>query len=234
MNEAQTKHDLISPALQSAGWGEVAGSRLWLEYSITRGRLIGQGRRENPLSADYVLEYRDRRLAVVEAKPRDTYYTEGVGQAKDYAQRLNIRFAYATNGVRIYRIDRETGAEGDVGAYPTPDELWRMTFAAPQRDDEKEIAAWKERLFAVPFEDKGGQWHLRHYQENAVEKALDAIAEKKSRILLTLATGTGKTAIAFQIAWKLFDAKWNITRDGRRRPRILFLADRNILAKSGV
>ena len=230
MNEAQTKHDLIEPALREAGWGVVEGSRLRLEFPITQGRLIGQNRRAKPLMADYVLEYKNRRLGVIEAKKRDLYYTEGVGQAKDYAERLNIRYTYSTNGLKIYGMDMEEGTEGDVSKYPTPDELWEMTHPTPKEDYKIEIENWKEEFFKVPFEDRGGTWQPRYYQRNAITKALEAIADKKDRILLTLATGTGKTAIAFQIAWKLFHSKWNLRREGQRSPRILFLADRNILA----
>lgn len=230
MNEAQTKHDLITPALQAAGWDVVEGSKLRLEFPITKGRLIGQGRRSTPLFADYVLEYKNRRIGVVEAKARDEYYTDGAAQAKDYAERLNIRFTYATNGLRIYGMDVAEGTEGEVSKFPTPDELWDMCYPTPKEDYKVEIAHWKERLFAIPFEDRGGTWQPRYYQQNAIAKVLEAVAEKKDRILLTLATGTGKTAIAFQIAWKLFHAKWNLKRDGTRSPRILFLADRNILA----
>lgn len=230
MNEAQTKHDLIEPALRDAGWGVVEGSRLRLEFSITKGRLIGQGRRAKPLFADYVLEYKNRRIGVIEAKKRDDYYTQGLGQAKDYAERLDIRFTYCTNGLKIYSVDMERGIEGDVLVFPSPDELWEMTYPTPVDTDKLEIAHWQQRLFAVPFEDRGGTWEPRYYQQNAIAKVLEAIAEKQDRILLTLATGTGKTAIAFQITWKLFHAKWNLRRDGLRRPRILFLADRNILA----
>lgn len=230
MNEAQTKHDLITPALQSAGWGIVEGSRLRLEHPITKGRLIGQGKRKQALFADYILEYKNKRIGVVEAKKRDLYYTDGLGQAKDYAERLNVRFTYATNGLKIYGVDMQEGTEGDVSKYPTPQELWEMTYPTPKEDYKIEIANWKERFFAVPFEDRSGTWQPRYYQENAINKVLDAIAEKKDRILLTLATGTGKTAIAFQTAWKLFHSKWNLKRDATRSPRILFLADRNILA----
>ena len=127
-------------------------------------------------------------------------------------------------------VDMEEGTEGDVSKYPTPDELWEMTYPTPKEDYKIEIANWKERLFAIPFEDRGGTWQPRYYQQNAIAKVLEAISEKKDKILLTLATGTGKTAIAFQIAWKLFHAKWNLRRDASRSPRILFLADRNILA----
>jgi len=230
MNEAQTKHDVIEPALRKAGWGVVEGSRLRLEFPITQGRIIGQNRRSKPLFADYVLEYKNRRIGIVEAKKRDLYYTEGVGQAKDYAQRLNIRYTYSTNGLKIYGIDMEEGTEGDIDNFPSPDELWEMTYPAPVNALQTDNAAWRDRLFSIPFEDRSGTWQPRYYQENAIARTLEAVADGKDRILLTLATGTGKTAIAFQIAWKLFHAKWNLRRDGKRSPRILFLADRNILA----
>ncbi len=229
MNEAQTRQDLIDPALREAGWGVVDGSRILVEHPITNKDKPGV-RNYSQLSADYVLEYKNRRIGIIEAKKREEYYTAGVGQAKDYATRLNIRFTYATNGLQIYGIDMNEGTEGDIKRYPTPDELWEMTFPTPVDEYKVEIDAWRSRLFAVPFEDKGGQWQPRYYQANAITKTLDAIANKKDRLLLTLATGTGKTAISFQIAWKLFHAKWNLKRDGLRSPRILFLADRNILA----
>ena len=230
MNEAQTKHDLIEPALRAAGWGKVEGSRLRLEFPITKGRIIGQNRRSQPLFADYVLEYKNRRIGVVEAKKRDLYYTEGLGQAKDYAERLDIRYTYCTNGLQIYGVDLDEGTEGDVSTYPSPDELWEMTYPTPKEDYKIEIEDWKNKFYNIPFEDRGGAWSPRYYQHNAIYKVLNAIAEKKTRILLTMATGTGKTATAFQICWKLFHAKWNLKRDGSRAPRILFLADRNILA----
>ena len=233
MNEAQTRLDHIDPALKAAGWGVVTGSRIRVEQTaikITDGRLIGAGRRKSSLKADYVLEYKNKRLAVIEAKDESLHYTEGVGQAKDYAERLNVRFTYATNGLKIYGMDMEEGTEGDVDRYPTPDELWEMTFPSPKEAYKKEIASWKERFEAVPFALFKGQYAPRYFQHVAVEKTLDAIAAKQDRILLTMATGTGKTATAFHICWKLFQAKWNLKRDGRRSPRILFLADRNLLA----
>ena len=221
MNEADTRAELIDPALKAAGWGVVEGSRIRREV-ITLGRLQGAGKRAKQDIADYVLIYRGQKLAVVEAKRRDRPDTEGVPQAKRYAEMLQTRFNYATNGVGIYQIDMETGQEGPVHQYPSPDELWAMTFA-----EENE---WRDRFADVPFEDKSGQWQPRYYQHNAINKALEAMVAGKERILLTLATGTGKTAIAFQIAWKLFRSRWTLGRDGKRRPRILFLADRNILA----
>ncbi len=155
-------------------------------------------------------------------KAWDEELTEGVGQAKNYAEKLAIRFTYASNGQGIYGIDMEEGTEGETPCYPTPDELWNLTFVKAN--------AWRDRFSAVPFEDKGGSHPSRYYQDIAVERVMEAIAENRQRILLTLATGTGKTFIAFQIAWKLFYARWNLSREPSRRTRILFLADRNILA----
>lgn len=221
MNEAETRAELIDPALREAGWGVVEGSRVRREV-IAPGRLQGGGRRAKQLKCDYVLLYKGQKLAALEAKKRDLADTEGVGQAKDYAERLLTRFAYSTNGRGIYQIDMHTGKEGHVDAYPSPDELWKRTFA--------EANEWRNRFGEVPFEDKGGHWEARYYQHNAMNKTLEAIAKGDKRILLTLATGTGKTFIAFQLAWKLFHSKWNLSGEPTRRPRILFLADRNILA----
>jgi type I restriction enzyme R subunit len=222
VNEAETRLVHIDPALKSAGWGVVEGSRIYPEYPITQGRLEGHGRRAAALKADYVLIYRNTKLAVVEAKERAAPVTEGVGQAKAYAKKLAIRFTYSTNGLGIHGIDMTSGHEGEVSRYPTPDELWAQTFA--------EQNVWRDRFAAVPYEDKSGAWAPRYYQDIAVARVLDAVAAKKKRVLLTLATGTGKTAIAFQIAWKLFHSRWSLSKEGDRMPRILFLADRNILA----
>jgi type I restriction enzyme R subunit len=222
MNEADTRAEHIDPALRAAGWGVVAGSAIRRELPIAPGRIEGHGRRGKELKADYVLELQHTRLAVVEAKAWDEELTEGVGQAKNYAGKLQVRFAYATNGRGVYEIDMETGAEGEVAAFPSPEELWARTFA--------EANAWRDRFAAVAFEDKGGTRPSRYYQEIAVQRVLEAVAAERQRILLTLATGTGKTFIAFQIAWKLFHSRWSLAREPVRRPRILFLADRNILA----
>jgi len=226
VNEAETRAEHTDPALKAAGWGVIEGSRILREYRITEGRLEGHGRRAKAEIADYVLMYRNHKLAVVEAKAWDEKLTEGVGQAKSYALKMTIRFAYATNGQGIYGIDMQTGKEGELSAYPTPDALWNLTFAKSN--------AWRDRFAAVPFPDKSGSWTIRFYQEIAVNRVLDAIGEGKDRILLTMATGTGKTSIAFQISWKLFQARWNLVEwnkdEPSRRPRILFLADRNTLA----
>ena len=231
MNEAETRAELIDPLLAAAGWGVLEGSRIQREYPITLGRLEGAGKRGKALSADYVLEYRNTKLAVVEAKSDEKALTEGVGQAKDYAGKLSIRFTYATNGKGVYGIDMHTGVEGELPAFPGPDALWEATFATKN--------AWRDRFASIPFEDKGGYFQGRYYQDIAIERVLAALAEGRDRILLTLATGTGKTFIAFQLAWKLFHSRWNLNDwkaageggpENARRPRILFLADRNTLA----
>jgi type I restriction enzyme R subunit len=229
LNEANTRAEYIETALQEARWGTrlTPYSRIDREHAISLGKLIGAGQRSKGLSADFVLLYKGKKLAVIEAKRVRLHPTEGVQQAKDYAELLNIRFAYSTNGKGIYCIDMHTAREYAVDRYPTPDELWQATFETP--------STWRERFAAIPFEDKSGSWQPRYYQHNAIEKTLEALIAGKDRILLNLATGTGKTAIAFQIAWKLFQSRWNVktwrNNDGTdREPRILFLADRNILA----
>ena len=227
MNESETRAEYIDPALKAAGWGVVEGSRILREHPITLGRIEGHGHRGKALTADYVLVYRNHKLAVVEAKAYDEQLTEGVAQAKNYADKFAIRYTYSTNGNGIYGIDMDEGTEGEVLRYPTPDELWRLTFAKAN--------VWRDRFAVVPFPDKSGSWAIRFYQEIAVNRVLEKIENGDDRILLTLATGTGKTSIAFQIAWKLFQARWNLLewkrdKESTRRPRILFLADRNTLA----
>jgi type I restriction enzyme R subunit len=120
MNEADTRAELIDPLLTEAGWGVVDGSRIRREFPITPGRIEGGGRRGKPLTADYVLSYRNTQLAVVEAKADGLPLTEGVGQAKEYAAKLQLRFTYASNGKGIYAIDRDSGEEGETEAFPTP------------------------------------------------------------------------------------------------------------------
>ena len=222
MNEAETRAELIDPHLKACGWGVVDNSKILSEYHITAGQIKSGGIRGKKLTADYVLVYKGIKLAVVEAKSDQLDVSEGVAQAKQYAEKLSIQTTYATNGNEIYSICMASGQEGLVNNYLTPEELWNKTFAVQNE--------WRDKFSAIPFEDKSGTWQLRYYQEIAVKNALEAVANNQSRILLTLATGTGKTAIAFQIAWKLFQTRWNLTLDGGRRPRILFLADRNILA----
>ena len=219
MNESETRAEYIDPKLKASGWGEVEGSKILREFRITDGKIQVGGMRGKPEIADYVLVYKNRKIGVIEAKTENLSATEGVAQAKAYAQKLHIDYTYATNGKEIYEMSMKNGAEKNISDFPTPDELWNKTFS-----DQNE---WKDKFANVPNE---GEYGKRYYQEIAINNVLNAVAEEKNRILLTMATGTGKTAIAFQIAWKLFQTRWNLKRDGTRRPRILFLADRNILA----
>lgn len=222
MNEAETRAELIDPKLKACGWGVVEGSKILREYHITQGKIQTGGGRGKKEIADYILVHKGIKLAIVEAKSDELEVGEGVMQAKKYAQKLQLETTYSTNGKAIYQICMKTGEESLVPDFLSPEQLWNKTFAEQNN--------WREHFANVPFEDKSGSWQLRYYQEIAVQRTVEAIAQSKDRILLTLATGTGKTAIAFQIAWKLFQTRWNLNRDGNRRPRILFLADRNILA----
>lgn len=219
MNESQTRLTKIDPKLKANGWGTTADSYILTEVPITRGR-ISQTIKPRPMKADYILQYKGVKLAVVEAKSDEKPVGEGVMQAKEYAEKLKIRFTYATNGDAIYQIDREAHEEGEVEDFLSPEELWKRTFG--------DADEWRDKFYAQPLYNDG-QKVPRYYQEIAINKVLDAIAAGKNRILLTMATGTGKTFISFQIAYKLFHTRWNVRKTGNR-PRILFLADRNILA----
>ncbi len=222
MNEAETRAELIDPKLRESGWGVIEGSKVLREFNITAGKIQPGGGRSKPLIADYVLVYNGQKLAVIEAKSDRLPVGEGVAQAKNYAEKLRLDYTFSTNGKEIYQICMKNGDEELIAVFPSPEELWNKVFSTQNE--------WRDKFNSVPFEDVGGTKSARYYQEIAINKALNTIAEEKNRILLTLATGTGKTFIAFQIAWKLFHSRWNLKRDGSRRPRILFLADRNILA----
>ena len=197
--------------------GEVEGSQIKRE--VICGRIQSGGRRGKGLSCDYVFLFKGR-LATLEAKRAGVSHSEGIGQAD---LRLDTPMAFASNGISWYQINMLNGQEGELkGSFPSPQELWDMKFAATNE--------WRDRFADVPFEDDGGKWQPRYYITRAIDAALESISNGNRRILLTLATGTGKTSIAFHISWKLFQSKWNLSGEPQRRPRILFLADRNILA----
>lgn len=219
MNESQTRLEKIDVAIKQAGWGVVEESRIIVEYPIAKGR-ISKSMAPKPLKADYILVYKGVKLAVVEAKSDEKDVSEGVAQAKLYAKMLDIRFTYATNGDKIYAMDMHTCEEGEVMSFPSPQDLWAWTLG-----DSDE---WRDKFYEQPLFSNGTK-SPRYYQEIAINKTLAEIAKGRNRILLTLATGTGKTYIAFQIAWKLFQTRWNVKKTSNR-PRILFLADRNTLA----
>ena len=224
MNEADTRAEYIDKQLEAAGWLTSAktGVRVRREYNINDGEIRSSGIRTGQLKADYILEYKNTKLAVVEAKSNELDVSEGVAQAKLYAQKLRLQTSFAANGKAIYEINHANGTEGEVEAFPSPEELWQRVYGTGND--------WLDKFSNVPFEDFNRTRQPRYYQQLAVSNAVQAIAEEKQRVLLTLATGTGKTFIAFQIAWKLFKSRWTLQRDGKRQPRILFLADRNILA----
>lgn len=224
-NEADTCRKLVVPKLQAAGWDD-APHAIAEQRSITDGRIVPVGKgfiRKPPKRVDYLLCYeRNLPLAVVEAKAGYKTAGDGLQQAKDYAQMLGLRFAYATNGADILEFDFTTGRETPVTAYPTPAELWaRYRVDAKLTDD---TAAGR---LAAPMNRAVGKGE-RYYQEIAVNRAVEGIVTGRRRQLLTMATGTGKTAVAFQICWKLWSTGWNRTGEPRK-PKILYLADRNIL-----
>ena len=233
MDETSTRRKKIDPKLYEVGWEQVPQSSILTEqraYEIAPGQVSAIAQNRHPKKADYVLEYKKKRLAVIEAKSDEKSVFEGIPQAKHYAQLLHIRYAYATNGNEIWQIDMGVkdaqgnylvpSTEGPVDKYPTPQELWQLTY--PEQNE------WRDKFNLCPL-NRGGGREPRYYQEIAIDSVLTAIANDQKRILLTMATGTGKTYTAFQICWKLYETNWN-TRGTDQKPRILFLADRNILA----
>ena len=225
MNEADTCRKYVVPKLQAAGWDE-SPHAINEQRTFTDGRVVfvgGRARRGRQKRADYLLRYRaDFPIAVVEAKARNKEAADGLQQAIDYAEVLGLRFAYATNGEGIVEFDCTTGAEIVLSEFPTPADLWDRLRSADGPSDDRAA----QRLLTPTFPDRARP--LRYYQEIAVNRTVQAVLEGRQRALLTLCTGSGKTIVAFQICWKLWQARWN-TRGHGRRPKILFLADRNFL-----
>jgi len=223
--EADTRAWRIDPDLIAQGWDgpdRTEGARVHREEMLWPGRIMSGGATNAPKPADYVLRMKGHVLAVMEAKRATLPHTEGRGQAYDYATRIGARFAYCTNGLRYHEIDMHKDVEREVDAVPPPADLWDRCYPTGN--------AWRDRFGQVPFETDGGKWQPRYYQARAINAVLEAMSTGQNRILLTLATGTGKTSITFQIAWKLYQSRWNLSGVPGRAPRILFLADRNILA----
>jgi type I restriction enzyme R subunit len=223
LTEADTCRKYILPALYAAGWND---DQISEQKSFTDGRIIVAGataRRGPQKRADYLLRYRPNlMLAVVEAKAAYKNSRDGLQQAKEYAQILDLQFAYATNGHGIVEHDFLTGRETDLDAFPSPDELWARLQAhlgLTRPEDQKR--------FLTPSLPVPGKT-LRYYQEIAINRTIQALLQGRRRVLLTMATGTGKTDVAFHICWRLWSARWNRTGDARR-PRILYLSDRSIL-----
>jgi type I restriction enzyme, R subunit len=226
LNEADTCTRYIVPKLREAGWD--AGIHSFNEQQLiqfTDGRIVMAGsrvRRKPPKRADYLLKYtRDFTIAVVEAKSEDCSAGDGLQQAKEYAEMLGLKFAYATNGHQIIEFDYLTGTERELLQFPSPTELWS------RYREQTSLAEAATVPVLEPFNLQGGKTP-RYYQQIAINRAVQAIAQGQRRVLLTMATGTGKTFVAFQICWKLWNSRWNRTGE-YRRPKILFLADRNVL-----
>ena len=224
MNEADTCRVLVTPKLKESGW-DTPPFGIGEQRIFTNGRIIvsgGKVRRGKQKKADYLLYYRrDLPIAVVEAKDIGEAAETGVQQAKDYAETLGLKFAYATNGKRIIEIDYLSGTEKDVEKYPSPEELWQRLTTG------RNIPENAQPPLLEPYNLTGGKLP-RYYQDIAIGRVVEAIVSGQKRILVTMATGTGKTFVAFQICWKLWSSRWNRTGE-YRRPKILFLADRNIL-----
>ncbi len=224
LNEPDTCRLYVTPKLQTAGWDN-SPYLLGEQRSFTDGRIIvtgGRVRRGERKRADYLLYYRrDFPIAVVEAKAEGERATTGVQQARSYAEMLGLKFAYATNGHIIIEVDYLTGQEIEIDRFPTPEEIWQRLIAA-NTFTETTAKTWVE-----PFNLTSGKTP-RYYQHIAINRIVESILSGKQRVLVTMATGTGKTFVAFQICWKLWKSRWN--RSGEfRRPKILYLADRNIL-----
>ena len=222
--EADTCRKEIIPKLVESGWDKAPYS-INEQRTFTDGRIVfvgGKARRGRQKRADFILRNRaDFPIAVVEAKSKYKHSAEGIQQAREYAEILGLKFAYSTNGRQIVEVDYTTGIERDVSIFPSPEELWHRLSAADGLN-----AGIKDHLLSPTYPDKSKP--LRYYQEIAVNRAVQSVLQERKRVLLTLCTGAGKTAVAFQISWKLWNGGWN-AKGKSRKPKILFLADRNVL-----
>ncbi|QFY41718.1 DEAD/DEAH box helicase [Candidatus Methylospira mobilis] len=221
LSEADICAKYITPAVIQAGWDEATQIRR--EVFFTKGRIIVRGRlvtRGKAKRADYVLYYHHFPIALIEAKDNNCAIGDGMQQGLDYAVTLDIPFVFASNGDGFVFHDR-TGLSATIETnlalhqFPNPGALWAQYCAW------KGLAPEQEKIVLQPYYDDGSGKEPRYYQRNAINAAIEAISKGQNRILLVMATGTGKTYTAFQIIWRLWKAK--------QKKRILFLADRNIL-----
>lgn len=222
--EADTCRKEVVPKLVESGW-DTSPCAINEQRTFTDGRIVfvgGKARRGRQKRADFILRYRsDFPIAVVEAKSKYKHPAEGIQQAREYAEILGLKFAYSTNGHQIVEVDYTTGVEREISSYPSPEELWQRLSASESLN-----AEIKDHLLSPTYPDKSKP--LRYYQEIAVNRAVQSVLQERKRVLLTLCTGAGKTAVAFQISWKLWNGGWN-AKGKNRKPKILFLADRNVL-----
>ena len=220
LNEANTRKQLIDRSLESRGWKD---AYLNCEYPFTDGKKTPGGGKGKQCIVDYLLQFNNINVGLIEAKREGLPITEGLQQAQDYGNKLGVRFVYSTNGHGIYEYDMESDIGVEIESYPTPQELYQRV----QGDNPQKIKMLSEPLI------QEGSMIPRYYQKLAVQRAIGAIADGSKRVLLTLATGTGKTFIAYQIVRKLLNLKWRV--DGKeQQPKVLFLADRNILVDQAI
>lgn len=226
MNEADTCTKYVVPKLVAAGWDATPHS--FTEQRVfTDGRVYvsadAKTRRGERKRVDYLLRYtRDFPIAVVEAKRKFKHPADGLGQARDYAEALGLRFAYSTNGQGIVEFDFATGTETELSDFPSPAALMARVKHADGLAD-REAEQLLESSYIQPKKVP------RYYQEIAINRVVQNLVQGRDRVLVTMATGTGKTVVAFQVCWKIWNAKWNRRGKSNERPRILFLADRDIL-----
>lgn len=220
LNEANTRKQLIDRSLELRGWKD---EYLNCEYTFTDGKKTPGGGKGKQCSIDYLLQYNNTNVGLIEAKREGLPITEGLQQAQDYGYKLGVRFVYATNGHGIFEYDMQSDTGKEIEEYPTPEELYQRV----QGDNPQKVKMLKEPLI------QEGSMIPRYYQKLAVQRAIGAIADGSKRVLLTLATGTGKTFISYQIVRKLLNLKWRV--DGKeQQPKVLFLADRNILVDQAI
>jgi type I restriction enzyme, R subunit len=223
VTEADTCRMYVTPKLFSAGWND---DQILEQKTFTDGRIVVAGTkvfRQQQKRADYILRYRQNlMIAVVEAKSQFKNPRDGLQQAKEYAQILDLKFAFSTNGTKIVEFDFTSGRETDLDVFPSPEELWRRLKTKLDIGPADNEQRFLTPSFPVPNKP------MRYYQEIAVNRVIKAILQKQRRVLLNMATGTGKTDVAFHICWKLWSSRWNRSSEPRR-PRILFLADRSLL-----
>lgn len=222
LSEADIRTKYITPAIVSAGWDVM--TQLREEYKVTAGRIIAKGdtvKREKPLKADYVLFYRPNQpIAVVEAKDNKHTISDGIQQALQYARMLDVPFAFSSNGDGFvfhnkFAVKGEVEVFLPLDEFPSPETLWKLYTKASHISQERQL------VIDEPYFSDDPKKQPRYYQMNAINKTVEAIADGARRILLVMATGTGKTYTAFQIIWRLW-------KSGIKK-RILFLADRRAL-----
>ncbi|EPP8196199.1 EcoAI/FtnUII family type I restriction enzme subunit R [Campylobacter lari] len=212
-SEDDTRVKLIDVKLHASSWSE---ENIIRNYYFTDGRkLIGNKRGERKF-ADYLLKFQNNNLAIIEAKKQSKDPLDGLSQGIEYARILNVAFVYSTNGDKIYEYNLKTSSGEYIEKFPTPSELFTRIYG--------NLKEWQHKLLSqrelyIP------QKELRYYQKIAVDKVIEALINGKNRILLTLATGTGKTTIAFALCYRLLEARWNKTNQDKK-PKILFLCDR--------